>query len=239
MEKKTSSVTRLLPLAAILIAAGLGFVFLRDVLSFEALAENREALEVFRDQNYLIASVIFMLAYAAIVAFSLPGATIATLTGGFLFGTFPGVFFNVAGATLGAVAIFLAAKNGLGDRLASKMDTSSGRMATFKEELDQNQWSFLFVMRLVPVIPFFVANLLPALVGVPLHRFAISTFLGIIPGALVYTSVGAGLGTLLDQGQTPDLGIIFEPHVILPLLGLAALSLLPVVLRRFKKGQSL
>lgn len=234
MDKTPPNITRLIPLAAILIAAGLGFVFLRDVLSFEALAANREALEVFRDQNYLMATLLFVTAYAVIVGFSLPGATIATLTGGFLFGTFPGVFFNVAGATIGATAIFLAAKNGLGDKLAAKMDQAEGRLQRFKSELDRSQWSVLFVIRLVPIIPFFVANLLPALVGVPLHRFLVSTFLGIIPGALIYTSVGAGLGAVLDAGETPDLGIIFEPHILLPLLGLAAFSVLPIIVRKIR-----
>lgn len=234
MDKTPHPISRLIPLAAILIAAGLGFVFLRDVLSFEALAANRDALEVFRDQNYLLAAFAFVAAYAVIVGFSLPGATIATLTGGFLFGIFPGVLFNVLGATLGATAIFLAAKNGLGDRLAARMDNAEGRMQRFKSELDRSQWSVLFVIRLVPIIPFFVANLLPALFGVPLHRYVISTFLGIIPGAIVYTSVGAGLGGLLDRGETPDLGVIFEPQIILPLLGLAAFSVLPIIVRNIR-----
>ncbi len=235
---KQSSIKRILPIAAILIAATLGFVFLRDILNFQALVENREALEAFRDQNYILTFLGFVAVYIVIVAFSLPGATITTLTGGFLFGTFYGVIFNVTAATIGATIIFLAAKAGLGDRMAARMDASEGRLQKIKEGLDRDQWSILFVIRLVPLIPFFVANLLPAIVGVPLHRFVISTFLGIIPGGIVYTSVGAGLGTVLDKGETPDLGIIFEPHILLPLLGLAALSLLPIFLRRFKKGLS-
>ena len=80
-------------------------------------------------------------------------------------------------------------------------------------------------------MPFFVANLIPAFLGVPIHRFVISTFLGIIPGSLVFTSIGAGLGAVFAQGATPDFGIIFEPHILLPILGLCALSVLPVVLK--------
>ena len=96
----------------------------------------------------------------------------------------------------------------------------------------------LFLIRLVPAVPFFIANLLPAFLEVPLHRFVISTFLGIIPGAVVYTSVGAGLGEVFAAGETPNLGIIFEPHILLPLLGLCALAALPIVLNvvRGKKG---
>ena len=84
---------RNLPIIAIALGAVAGAYFLRDYLSFETLAENRESLLTFRDSNYLVAALGFVLAYAIIVAFSLPGATIATLTGGFLFATFPGVLF--------------------------------------------------------------------------------------------------------------------------------------------------
>ncbi len=222
---------RLLPLAVIGIAALAGAVLLRDLLSFDSLAANREALLAFRDSHYLATLLVFLVAYVAIVAFSLPGATVATLTGGFLFGTFPGVVFNVAAATLGAIVIFLAARWGLGERLSARMDASDGQIRRIKQGIDANQWEMLFLIRLVPVVPFFVANLVPALVGVPLSRFAISTFFGVIPGALVYTSVGAGLGEVLARGESPDLGVIFEPHILLPLLGLAALAALPILLR--------
>ena len=225
---------RHLPLAAIALVALAGAVLLRDQLTFAALAENREALLAFRDANYLATVAAFMAAYVVIVAFSLPGATVATLTGGFLFATFPGVLFNVAAASIGAVLIFLAARMGLGERLAARMDASEGAVKRIKAGIDANQWEMLFVMRLVPVVPFFVANLVPSFVGVPLTRFAITTFLGIIPGALVYTSVGAGLGEVFARGETPDLGIIFEPHILLPILGLAALALLPMALRALR-----
>lgn len=235
MSHKTRKPSRMLPLLIVLIAAILGFVFLRDVLSFDALAENRDMLEALRDNNYAVTALVFILAYTLIVSFSLPGATIASLTGGFLFGIFPGAVFNVIAATIGATGIFLAAKSGLGDRLAALMTAQEGRMSKMKQELDRNQWSYLFVMRLVPAVPFFLANLLPALVGVPLHRFVVSTFFGIVPGAIVLTSVGAGLGSVLDQGEMPDLGIVFEPRILVPLLALGALSLLPIALRYFKK----
>lgn len=225
-----------LPLIAILAVAVIGAFTLRDCLSFETLAENREALIGFRDANYLLAVLVFVAAYVGIVGFSLPGATIATLTGGFLFGTFPGVLFNVTGATIGAIVIFLAARWGLGEKLAAKMESSDGAVKQIKDGIDENQWSVLFLIRLVPAVPFFVANLIPALVGVPLYRFAISTFVGIIPGGLVYTSVGAGLGEVFARGETPNLGIIFEPHILLPILGLVALAALPMVLKALKKG---
>ncbi|WP_372836239.1 TVP38/TMEM64 family protein [Puniceibacterium confluentis] len=229
---------RYLPLVAIAAVAAVGFFTLRDYLSFDTLRDNREALVAFRDQHYLATVAVFMLAYVAIVAFSLPGATLATLTGGFLFATFPGALFNVTAATLGAIALFLAARWGLGERLAARMETGEGVVKRIKDGIDENQWSMLFLIRLVPAVPFFVANLVPALVGVPLSRFAVSTFLGIIPGGVVYTSVGAGLGDVFERGETPDLGIIFEPQILLPILGLCALAALPIVIKavRGKKG---
>lgn len=230
-----SAFVRALPFVLIVVVAVTGAFTLRDYLSFQALAENREALLAIRDANYVLSAMLFMLAYIAIVAFSLPGATIATLTGGFLFATFPGALFNVTAATIGAIVIFLAAKWGFGERLAAKMETSQGAVKKLKDGIDENQWSVLFIMRLVPAVPFFVANLVPALVGVPLWRFAVTTFLGIIPGGVVYTSVGAGLGEVFARGETPDLGIIFEPQILLPILGLAGLAALPLVLKAIRK----
>ncbi|MEM7644150.1 MAG: VTT domain-containing protein, partial [Pseudomonadota bacterium] len=187
-DQKTG-IGRYLPLAAILVAAGAGAFFLRDYLSFQTLADNREALIAFRDANYLITALTFIAAYILIVAFSLPGAAIATLTGGFLFGVFPGVLFNAGAATIGAMFIFLAAKFGLGDRLAAKMDASGGAVKKIKDGIREDETSYLLIMRLVPAVPFFVANLIPAFVGVTLRKFMWTTFFGILPGGLVYTWV--------------------------------------------------
>ncbi|WP_235856061.1 TVP38/TMEM64 family protein [Mesobaculum littorinae] len=222
----------------IAVVAVLGAVLLRDWLSFETLAQNRTRLLEFRDANYLACVLVFMAAYIAVVAFSLPGGTIATLTGGFLFSTFPGVVFNVTAATIGATAIFLAARWGLGDRLARRMEAGDGLIRRIKAGIDESQWEMLFLIRLVPAVPFFVANLVPAFVAVPLWRFVVTTFLGIIPGTLVFTSVGAGLGAVFASGGRPDLGIIFEPRVLLPILGLCVLAALPILLKalRGRKG---
>ena len=230
--------TRRLPLLVILAVAAIGAFTLRDYLSFDALRDNREALIAFRDANYALTALAFVVFYVVVVAFSLPGATIATLTGGFLFGTALGTFYNVSGATLGAILIFLAARHGFGEKLAAKLDAASGPIGKIKTGITENQWSMLFLIRLVPAVPFFVANLLPAFLNVPLHRYAISTFLGIIPGALVFTSVGAGLGEVFAAGETPNLGIIFEPHIIGPILGLCVLAALPIALKAItgKKG---
>ncbi|NPD19578.1 TVP38/TMEM64 family protein [Rhodophyticola sp. DY48A3-103] len=233
-----SSMTRYLPLIVIALVAASGWFFFRDYLSFEALRDNREALLAFRDANYLAMVAGYIVAYVAIVAFSLPGATPATLAGGFLFGLFPGAFYVVVSATLGAIVIFLAAKWGLGEALAARMDASSGRIKRIKEGIEANELPMLFLIRLVPAVPFFVANLLPALVGVALGPYVFTTFFGIMPGTVVYTWVGAGLGEVFARGDTPDLGIIFEPMILGPILGLCALALLPIIIKavRGKEG---
>lgn len=232
-----SGLMQKLPFVLILAVALTGAFLLRDHLSFSALAENREALLAFRDAHYLLAMAGFVAAYVVIVAFSLPGATVATLTGGFLFGLFPGVLYNVVGATAGAILIFLAARSGFGARFAARLNERGGAVAKVQAGLQENEWSVLFMMRLVPVLPFFLANLIPAFMGVSLHRFAVSTFFGIIPGGLVYTSVGSGLGEVFARGAAPDLGIIFAPHVLGPILGLAALSALPILLKTLRRSR--
>ena len=234
----TNPILRRLPLIIILTVAVLGAFFLRDYLTFQALADNREALIAFRDNNYLLTVLVFIAVYVLIVAFSLPGATIATLTGGFLFATFPGALFNITGATIGATAIFLAARWGFGEKLGARLEGSDGIVKKIKDGIDENQWSMLFLIRLVPAVPFFMANLIPSFLEVPLRRFVISTFVGIIPGTTVYTSVGEGLGEVFASGETPNLGIIFEPAILFPILGLCALAVLPIIIQavRGKKG---
>lgn len=228
---------RKLPFLAILATAVLGAFLLRDQLSFEALARHREVLIAYRDANYGLSVLGFIAVYIGIVALSLPGGTVATLTGGFLFGLFPGVFFNVIGAGTGAMLVFLAARSGFGASVSARIAAAGGIAARLQTGLRENEWSVLFLMRIVPAVPFVLANLIPAFVGTSLTRFAVSTFLGIIPGALVFTSVGSGLGEVFARGETPDLGILFTPAVLGPILGLAALAALPMVLRVIKRAR--
>ncbi len=226
------------PILIIFAAALIGAFTLRDHLSFESLATHRETLLSFRDAHYPVAAIVFVAAYAVMVALSLPGALIATLTGGFLFGVFPGALFNIAGATLGAIAVFLAARAGFGAQLNDRIAAGGGAAARLMAGLRENQLSVLFLMRLVPVVPFFLANLIPAAMGVSLGRFAFTTFFGIMPGGLVYTWVGAGLSEVFAAGGTPDLGLLFKPQILGPILALAALAALPILLKAFgRKGR--
>ena len=227
---------RRLPLIALLLATLAAAIFLRDEIGFDTLRTHRESLLAFRDAHYVWAMVGFVLAYLAIVLLSLPAAAIASMTGGFLFGLFPGVVLNVGSAGLGAILIFLAIRSGLGDGLRRRLDASDGTVRRVTDALRQNEVPVLISLRLIPVMPFFMVNLLAAVFGVATLRFAWTTMLGIIPGGLVYTWVGVGLGEVFARGDSPDLGIIFEPHILGPLLGLAALALLPVVLKPYLRA---
>jgi uncharacterized membrane protein YdjX (TVP38/TMEM64 family) len=136
---------------------------------------------------------------------------------------------------LGAVLIFAAVRLGPGEALRARIDANGGAAQRLSARIRENEVPVLISMRLVPVLPFFIANLIPAFLGIAVWRFAWTTFVGIIPGGVIYTWVGAGLGEVFARGETPDMGIIFQPHVLGPLLGIAALSFLPVVLKRFGK----
>jgi uncharacterized membrane protein YdjX (TVP38/TMEM64 family) len=140
----------------------------------------------------------------------------------------------VLAASLGAVAIFLAARAGLGHALAAPIETSEGTLKRLKQGLHEHEISVLLLMRLVPAVPFFVANLVPALVGVRFANFALTTVLGIIPGAIVFTWIGVGLGEVFDRGESPDLSLLWEPQIIGPILGLAALAALPIVIKAIR-----
>ena len=235
MEKKSIDFRHLLPLLVIIVMAVIGYFALRDVLSFDALLENRKILIEWRDSNYALAVIVFLLGYMAVVAFSLPGAAATTLTGGFLFGVFPGALLCVSGATLGAIIIFSAVKLGLGEMLHAKLVEKPKLMQKIEAGLLENEISFLFLMRLVPAIPFFLANLAPAFFGVSLRNFAFTTFFGIMPGSIVYTSVGSGLGGVLARGENPNLELIFEPYILGPILGLCALAVIPIIIKKVLK----
>ena len=230
------SLWRAAPIA--LMATAAFSLFALDVhhyLSFEQLSRHREALLEWRERHEVLSVLSFVGAYVLAVALSLPGAIWLTIVGGFLFGAVAGTLYSVLAATLGACAVFLAARYCVGDFLRARAGPGIRRLqAGFRE----HALSYLLTLRLVPIVPFWLVNLVPALLGVPLRTFFVGTGLGIIPGSIVYTLVGNGLGSVFDQGETPDLDIIFEPEILAPLLGLALLALSPVLYRRLKQRRS-
>lgn len=223
---------RLLPLGALLAAGIVAFSLgLHEHINFEALRANRRWLLELVANYPVLAPLVFALIYAIVIALSVPGGAVLTMTGGFLFGLVLGAISVVIGATLGATAVFLIAKSALGDPLRAKAGPWLQRMESGFQE---NAFNYLLVLRLIPIFPFWLVNLVPAFLGVPLGTYVLATVLGIVPGVLVYAGVGNGLGAVFDRGGTPDLGIIFEPQIFGPIIGLAVLALLPVAYRKLK-----
>ena len=216
----------LLPLLIVFSIVAIFAFDLGSILSFEVLAENREWLSEAVAAKAVLLAIVFIGIYAVAVAFSVPGATILTLSAGFLFGTILGAAYAVVGATLGATALFLIARTSFGEIFRARTE---GVLDKLKEGFGRNALSYLLFLRLVPLFPFFLINLAAAFLQVPTRIFVFGTAIGIIPGGLVIASVGNGLGVVLDQGAAPNLGIIFTPPILLPLLGLGLLSLLPVL----------
>ncbi|WP_149539742.1 TVP38/TMEM64 family protein [Siccirubricoccus phaeus] len=221
---------RLWPLLMLLAALALAWALgVQRSLSFEALAAQRAALLGLVAASPLLAVLGFIAVYVGVVALSLPGAVVLTLAGGFLFGPVWGAVAAVVGATLGACLLFLAARHALAETLARKAGPLLGRV---RAGLARDGFWYLLSLRLLPVVPFWLVNLAPALAGMPFASFAAATLVGIIPATAVFAGIGAGLGQVFEAGGHPDLSVMFAPGILLPLLGLAVLSLLGVWWRR-------
>ncbi len=231
-EKKQFSFGRLAPLIVLVLGLALFFVFdLGRYLNFATLRENRSLLLGWVDQYGFSAVIAYILAYVAVVAFSLPGAAVMSITGGFLFGAVWGSLYIVFGATAGATILFIIAKTSVGDFLRERAGPWMRRM---EEGFGENALSYLLILRLVPLFPFFVVNLVPAFLGVPISTYIIGTFFGIIPGVIVFATVGAGLGSIFDSGKEFTLPGIVTPQIVTALVGLAVLALIPIIYKKVK-----
>jgi len=223
---------RWLPLFILLIGAGLFFLLdLGHYLTFEQLRIHRHELLAWVSEQGVVAALAYISLYIAVVAFSLPGGAVMTVSGGFLFGTLFGTLYTVFGATVGATLLFLIAKTSLGEALKQR---AGPWLAKMQNGFNENAMSYLLVLRLIPLFPFWLVNLAPAFLGVQLRTYLVATFIGIIPGTLVYSLIGAGLGSVFDTGQALTLKGALTPEVIAALVGLALLSLLPVVYKKIK-----
>lgn len=229
------SYRRFVPVAILLAGLIAFFAFRLDqYLTFDALRENRAWLLAQVSEFPVLAAAAYMLIYVVVVAFSLPGGAVMTIAGGFLFGQILGSAYVVFAATVGATILFVAAKTAFGDLLRARAGPFLQRMeAGFRE----NALSYLLVLRLIPAFPFFVVNLVPAFLGVPIGIYIVATFIGIIPGTFVYALVGAGLGSIFDSGKDFSAGSVLTPEIVTALAGLAILALLPVAYKRWRKAR--
>lgn len=233
MENPRLSWKRLLPV--MLLLAGLAIFFALNLdryAGFSALAEHRQQLLVWVAENALVAPLTYIGLYILVVAFSLPGATVMTLAGGFLFGAVAGGSYAVAGATLGATLLFLVARSSLGDYLLGKAGPSVKKM---QAGFARDAWNYMLVLRLVPLFPFFLVNLAPAFLGVPLRTYLPATLVGILPATFIYALAGSGLGRAFERGESFSVGAVMNPQMLAALTGLGLLALLPVAYKRFRR----
>ncbi|WP_439572863.1 TVP38/TMEM64 family protein [Phreatobacter sp.] len=212
------------------LVVGLKLSGIADLLSIETLRQHRAAIAGWAAAHPVVAPAAYAAIYAAVVALAVPGAVWLTLAGGFLFGAVMGTGLAVLAATTGAVLVFLAARRLFGADAVDRLGPKAARLAA---GLRNDAWSYLLVLRLVPVFPFFLVNLVPAFSGVRLPVFAATTLVGIVPATAVFATAGSGLGDVLDQGGAVTIGSILTPKVALGLAGLGLLSLAGIPLRRY------
>ena len=212
------------------------FAFDLDALiSYQGLAENEATLKRAVADNRLVTILAYMAVYITAVAFSLPGALWLSLAGGLMFGTWAGGLIIIFAATIGASGLFVAARYVVGDALRARAGPA---LQKFEAAFNRDAWSYMLILRLLPIFPFFIVNLGAALVGVRFPVFLLTTFFGIMPGTFVFASIGNGISVLLQAGQQPDLSVMTDPQILGPLIALALLSLAPIIWRRFKGAEA-
>lgn len=221
----TSSITGRLVVATVFLAAiGAFYLFdLKAYLSLDVLKTNRDKLLLFTEEHYWSAVVLFILAYVTQTAFSLPGATMMTLTGGFLFGSLWAALYVNIGATTGATLAFFAARYLFRGWVEQRF---GNRLEAFQEGFRQNAFTYLLTLRLIPLFPFFLVNLLSGLTRVKARTYVAATALGIIPGSLAYTFAGRQLSTINSLAE------LASPRLLLAFTVLGLLFLMPVVYRK-------
>jgi uncharacterized membrane protein YdjX (TVP38/TMEM64 family) len=226
------SFQRLIPLFVLVAGLVAFFAFdLNQYVTLDALKTHREGLQQWVSEQGAAAYLVFALVYVVAVALSVPGGAILTIAAGFLFGPYLATIIVVIGATIGATILFLAARYALAGFLRQKAGNAMQRM---EAGFNENPMSYMLILRLVPLFPFWLVNLVPAFLGVSIRTYFIGTLIGIIPGTFVFALVGDGAGAVLDAGGDLNLGIIFEPRFLAPIIGLAVLASIPVVYKRIQ-----
>jgi uncharacterized membrane protein YdjX (TVP38/TMEM64 family) len=223
-------ILRWLPLGLVVLTLlGLYAAGLQDYLSLDALRRYQGTLVGYVESDPVLASAIYVVVYVLIVAVSFPGSGIMTITGGFLFGAVLGTALASVASTIGATLIFLIARTSLGAFLAER---AGPRTRKLREGFQEEGFSYLLFLRLVPLFPFWLVNLAAALFGMRLPTYFAATAVGVVPAAFVFAYFGHGLGDALDSDRLEvPVGLL----VALALLGVLALT--PIAVRRLRRGK--
>jgi len=199
-------------------------LFFRDYISIEYIKTHRDRLRMFVDTHYIQSVLLYISSYILVTALMLPGAITLSLLGGFLFGVWPGILYLICGATLGACITFVAVRYLFGNYVQRRFGE---RMSSFNASVKEHGGLFLFVIRLMPIIPFWLTNLLAPLTPITFSTFAITTFFGIIPGGIIYLYAGQSLGSI------DSLRDLMSAKVMLPLGLLVVVSILLYAVSRY------
>jgi uncharacterized membrane protein YdjX (TVP38/TMEM64 family) len=227
---------RALPALILIALVALAYaVRIDQYISLDVLKANRATLATLVAEHTVLAAIAYVVAYMGVVALSLPVGSIMTLAGGLLFGVALGIPLVVTGATLGATMLFVIARSAFGDVLRQRAGPFLAKMS---DGFSKDAFSYLLFLRLVPAFPFWVVNLVPALLGMRLIPYIAATAIGIVPGTSVFVAFGAGLGDIFDKGGEVSLKGVFSPTLIAALVGLGLLSLLPIIIKRRQTPQS-
>jgi len=248
-QKGRSGIKRYLPLMVLAAAVAAAYMAgLHNYISLNAVAQNRAYLTSAVTDNLWLALLAYALVYAVSTALSLPGGALLTIVGGFLFGWLIGGITTVFAATIGATAVFLIAKSSLGNFLTQKAGPFAKKLA---DGFNNDAFNYLMFLRLVPVFPFWLVNIAPALFGVRLRTYLITTFFGIIPGTVAIAILGAGLGSVIDRQQAihnaciaekgaencvfnVELDALLTPQLLMAFAALGVVALIPVAIKRWK-----
>lgn len=239
-RERGRSLLRFLPLVVILLGLCFGYgMGWHHFLSFAYLAASRDDLGAFIAGNYPLALAGFFLAYALATAFSFPAASVLTIVAGLFFGWVVAGIVVAFAATLGATALFLAARSAFGDVLHRKL---GDRVARLAEGFEKDAFGYLLVLRLAPVFPFWVVNIAPALFSVPVRTYVAATFIGILPGTFAYAYLGTGLDSVLaaarDSGREVSIGDLVTPQITIAFAALAVVAAIPTAIRAYRNRRT-
>jgi len=193
-------------------------------LTLSNLKENSDMIKDIVDMNYLIAVLIFIAVYIAVVGLSVPGATVMTLTAGFMFGPILGTVYSNLGATTGAILVFLAARYLIGESVQRKYKS---KLLKINNEIKKHGPNYMLTLRFIPLFPFFLINLAGGLSKIKLRTFAWTTAVGIIPGSFAYAYAGSELA------KVTTLASVLSPGIIAAFVLLGVISFVPVLIKRF------
>jgi len=212
------------------IAAAIWFG-LPDKLSLDELRTQRGVLVAFVHAHPWQSLGLYLLLYTAVVTFSIPGALVMTLSGGFLFGTLEGGLLATAAVSSGSVLMYLGAHTALGDSLRVWLMRRSALLQRLEGEVSRHPFTNILTLRLIPAAPIFLVNLAAGFVRMPLKPYALATVIGVIPSTFLYAWVGAGLDYMFATIQPNSLMSVIRTELAMPVLGLLCLAAVPLAVR--------